>query len=166
MWWVRRPPTVILGRLLLYAPVAQLVEHRPFKAGVLGSSPSRRTIQIVCQVLILVQRNAEQKLEGVHENSVINKGPRRRKTIILKLQGAYSNFTSRIVKGLRHLFKKRKVPVQFRLPDQSICAQFILGHRQVGKAQDFDSCIFDGSSPSAPAIWRSSEVVTQGSAKA
>ena len=27
-----------------YAPVAQLVEHRPFKAGVLGSSPSRRTI--------------------------------------------------------------------------------------------------------------------------
>lgn len=26
-----------------YAPVAQLVEHRPFKAGVLGSSPSRRT---------------------------------------------------------------------------------------------------------------------------
>ena len=28
----------------LSAPVAQLVEHRPFKAGVLGSSPSRRTI--------------------------------------------------------------------------------------------------------------------------
>ena len=27
----------------LYAPLAQLVEHRPFKAGVLGSSPRRRT---------------------------------------------------------------------------------------------------------------------------
>ena len=26
-----------------YALVAQLVEHRPFKAGVLGSSPSQRT---------------------------------------------------------------------------------------------------------------------------
>ena len=36
----------------------------------------------------------------------------------------------------------------------------ILGHRQVGKAQDFDSCIFDGSSPSAPAIllWRRRQV--------
>ena len=27
----------------LYAPVAQLVEHRPFKAGVVGSSPPWRT---------------------------------------------------------------------------------------------------------------------------
>ena len=26
-----------------YAPLAQSVEHRPFKAGVLGSSPRRRT---------------------------------------------------------------------------------------------------------------------------
>ena len=31
------------SRLFLSVPVAQLVEHRPFKAGVLGSSPSRDT---------------------------------------------------------------------------------------------------------------------------
>lgn len=31
---------------LLYAPLAQSVEHRPFKAGVLGSSPRRRTISL------------------------------------------------------------------------------------------------------------------------
>ena len=35
-----------------YAPVAQLVEHRPFKAGVLGSSPSRRTIRRLQQFLL------------------------------------------------------------------------------------------------------------------
>ena len=28
----------------LYAPIAQQVEHRPFKAGVPGSSPGGRTI--------------------------------------------------------------------------------------------------------------------------
>ena len=52
------------------------------------------------------------------------------------------------------LASSTEIPKQFdynaRLVKLEI-AQYILGHRQVGKAQDFDSCIFDGSSPSAPA---------------
>ena len=37
----------------LYDPVAQPVEHRPFKAGVLGSNPSRVTIFSEKEVLYL-----------------------------------------------------------------------------------------------------------------
>ena len=33
------------NRLFLSAPVAQLVEHLPFKQGVVGSSPARGTIR-------------------------------------------------------------------------------------------------------------------------
>ena len=34
-------------RLVLFAPLAQLVEHRPFKAGVPGSSPGRGTTWVL-----------------------------------------------------------------------------------------------------------------------
>ena len=41
----------------LYAPVAQLVEHIPFKDGVLGSNPSGRTKASVMKLVILEKIN-------------------------------------------------------------------------------------------------------------
>lgn len=38
---------------LVYAPVAQMEEHRTFNAGVLGSSPSRRTSRFIILLIFV-----------------------------------------------------------------------------------------------------------------
>ena len=43
--WRRNPPVECANLVVWFESVAQLVEHRPFKALVLGSSPSALTIK-------------------------------------------------------------------------------------------------------------------------
>ena len=57
------------GKIPPHAPIAQLVEHRPFKAGVVGSSPTWRTIIIIRwwayeRRFVLPYRNANRSLQS------------------------------------------------------------------------------------------------------